>query len=281
MNTKLIIVEGLPGFGKSTTAKLINEILTDMKIEAELFLEGNLDHPADYDGVAYFSKSDFDQLINSNVENKELLSKRVIIEDDRVLIPYHKIRNQIGADFPNELFDLIVKRDIYELPLEQNQYLIENKWKKFAQNALNQNKITIFECCFIQNPITIGMIKYGAKQSTVLNYVKSLENAVNDLNPLLIYVDQKDLEFSFRKAVSERSKEWFDGFTNYYNNQGFGKENNVNGIEGTIEVLKTRKNIEDTIFDQLEIKKVKVDNSGYILDDYKSSLVDLIQEHLK
>ena len=45
MNAKLIIVEGLPGFGKSTTAKLINEILSQNKIEVELFLEGNLNHP--------------------------------------------------------------------------------------------------------------------------------------------------------------------------------------------------------------------------------------------
>ncbi len=68
LNTKLIIVEGLPGFGKSTTANLLYDILIEKNIDVELFLEGNLDHPADYEGVSCFNKSEFkSMLVNSGI----------------------------------------------------------------------------------------------------------------------------------------------------------------------------------------------------------------------
>lgn len=90
MNTKLIIVEGLPGFGKSTTAKLINEILSQNKSEVELFLEGNLNHPADYDGVSCFNKFEFDRLLYNSGDFKEVLLKRVLKKE--AIIYYHTER---------------------------------------------------------------------------------------------------------------------------------------------------------------------------------------------
>lgn len=53
MDSKLILIEGLPGSGKSTTARLVHEILMQKGIESELFCEGDLDHPADYESVAF------------------------------------------------------------------------------------------------------------------------------------------------------------------------------------------------------------------------------------
>lgn len=46
------------------------------------------------------------------------------------------------------------------------------------------------------------------------------------------------------KAISERSKEWIDGFTYYYTNQDYGLHNNLKGVEGVIEILKARNNFE-------------------------------------
>ncbi|WP_242303753.1 hypothetical protein [Bacillus cereus group sp. BfR-BA-01350] len=274
MNTKLIIVEGLPGFGKSTTAKLINEILNQNKIEVELFLEGNLNHPADYDGVSCFNKFEFDRLVSNSGDFKEVLLKRVLKKGSNYLLPYRKIKNEFGDQFSDELCNNISRNDIYELPFEKNVELITDKWQDFAEIALEDNKVYIFECCFIQNPLTIGMIKYGEQKEKIINYVMKVAKIIENLNPMLFYVEQDDLEFSFRKALKERNPEWSKGIVDYYTNQGYGKEHNHLGVEGAIKVLEARRDLELEIFDMLKMKKEKINNTKYEIDSYRSMLKD-------
>lgn len=274
MNTKLIIVEGLPGFGKSTTAQLINDILSQNKIEVELFLEGNLNHPADYDGVSCFNKFEFDRLLSNSGDFKEVLLKRVLKKGSNYLLPYRKIKNEFGDQFSDELFNDISRNDIYELPFDKNVELIADKWQDFAEIALEDDKVYIFECCFIQNPLTIGMIKYGEQKEKIINYVMKVAKIIENLNPMLFYVEQDDLEFSFRKALKERNPEWATGIVDYYTNQGYGKEHNHSGVEGAIKVLEARRNLELEIFDMLKMKKEKINNTKYEIDSYRSMLKD-------
>lgn len=273
MHTKLIIVEGLPGFDKSTTASLIHDSLRENNRNAELILEGNLDHPADYDGVACFNQMEFESLLLNSGDFKDIFTKRVEKKGNDYLLPYRKIMNEHGS-FSDELMNTIFKHDIYELPLDQNIELITDKWAEFAEQAFREDKTYIFECCFIQNPVTIGMVKYGEKQEKVMDYVLKLENIIERLNPVLFYVDQDDLEFSFRKAYKERPKEWSSGFIDYYTNQGYGKEHGYEGFEGTLKVLQARRAMEAEIVEALKINKVKVNNSGYEMEQYKSIILD-------
>ncbi|MGE1008530.1 hypothetical protein ACQGRT_14070 [Bacillus cereus] len=274
MNTKLIIVEGLPGFGKSTTAQLINDILSQNKIEVELFLEGNLNHPADYDGVSCFNKFEFDRLLSNSGDFKEVLLKRVLKKGSNYLLPYRKIKNEFGDQFSDELFNDISGNDIYELSFDKNVELIAGKWQNFAEIALEDDKVYIFECCFIQNPLTIGMIKYGEQKEKIINYVMKVAKIIENLNPMLFYVEQDNLEFSFRKALKERNPEWSTGIVDYYTNQGYGKEHNHSGVEGAIKVLEARRNLELEIFDMLKMKKEKINNTKYEIDSYRSMLKD-------
>ncbi|MED2982316.1 hypothetical protein P4311_12975 [Bacillus thuringiensis] len=274
MNTKLIIVEGLPGFGKSTTAKLINEILSQNKIEVELFLEGNLNHPADYDGVSCFNKFEFNRLLSNSGDFKEVLLKKVLKKGSNYLLPYRKMKNEFGDQFSDELFNIILKNDIYELPFDKNVELIADKWNDFTEIALEDNKVYIFECCFIQNPLTIGMIKYGEQKEKIINYVMKVAKIIENLNPMLLYVEQDNLEFSFRKALKERTPEWSIGIIDYYTNQDYGKEHHHSGVEGAIKVLEARRNLELEIFDMLKMKKETINNTKYEIDSYRSMLKD-------
>ncbi|MGZ9584467.1 hypothetical protein [Paenibacillus marinisediminis] len=280
MNSKLILVEGLPGFGKSTAARLVSEVLEEINAQPELVLEGDLDHPADYDGVAYFTK---EQLFHLDVKDSDLLSlimSSVIQQGEHYLLPYRKMIQKYGSDFPDDLYKQIAEYDVYELLLYQNMQLITSRWQQFAERALLEQKTYIFDCCFIQNPVTIAMIKYGASEKTVTQYVNQLASTIIKLNPLVIYIDQDDLEGSFKKAVIERPKEWSEGFIQYYTNQWYGQSRKYEGIEGTLQILKERYQVEMNIYDQLTIPKVKVNNSEYDRDRCKQELSKVIQAHL-
>jgi hypothetical protein len=279
MSSKLVLIEGLPGFGKTTTAQLVHEILTEMNIKSQLFLEGNLEHPADYDGVAFFKKNEFDELLSTHEKFRDLLSNSMIKQGNNYFLEYRKIKNEYGSSFPDELLNAVVKYDVYELSLDQNRKLIIERWKKFVESVLNGSDIFVFDCCFIQNPVTMGMIKYGAKKEDVISYVIELATIMEPLNPLLIYVEQNDLDCSFRKAVKERPKEWSEGFIDYYTNQGFGKKQGFNGLEGTLQVLKARRELEEEIFNGINIAKKKVNNSSYDINDYKQVLVGILSEY--
>jgi hypothetical protein len=277
MKTKLIIIEGLPGFGKSTTARQVYDLLVEMNVDAELYLEGDLNHPADYDRVACFTKEEFERLLIQHSDLENTIKNHITVKDGKYLLSYGKMKYDSGIVFPDPLLTSVFERDIYELPLDRNIELITKKWADFARQAFQGNKVYIFECCFIQNPVTIGMVKYNAKREKVIDYVLRLEEIIEKLNPTLIYVEQDDLDFSFKKAIRERPKEWYEGFVEYYTEQGFGKEQKYKGLEGTINVLRERHILETEIFNKLNINKFKVNNSSYDMDVYKQRLLAMLQ----
>ncbi|MCM3706100.1 hypothetical protein M3205_10145 [Cytobacillus firmus] len=275
MDTKLILIEGLPGSGKSTTAELVHNILRKNGIEADVYYEGDLDHPADFESVAYFTNEEWHLLLEEFSSFRERFAAKSISEDNGFLLPYKKL----GSDIPDAFYEIAFKHDIYELPFEQNIRLITQKWTRFARQAENSKKVHIFECCFIQNPITIGMIKYGAPQTKILDYVLALENSVKKLNPMLIYINQDNVDYSFKKAVKERPKSWSEGFINYYTQQVYGKQNHLSGEEGTIKVLKARRKAEEEILKRLSIRKAVINNSAYDELSHETALENILNTH--
>lgn len=280
MATKLIIVEGLPGAGKSTTAQKVYDILKDKGIPSELYFEGNYNHPADFDGVAYFNSEDFNILKRNHSTSIDVLNKIKIKYNNGYIIPYRKAIEEQQISFEHELFNDITKNDIYELPIDIHKELILNRWNDFVNNYITKDKVVIFECCFIQNPITVSMIKNNSPKEITMSYINSLAEIIMPLEPVLLYVVQDSIEESFNRAIRERPKEWIDGFTYYYTNQGYGLYNNLKGLDGVMEILKERSRLEREIYDSLKLIKYKINNSAFNLDLLKERIKFIIESHL-
>lgn len=277
MRPQLILVEGLSGAGKSTVAHMIHEVLEERKVPNRLVLEGDLDHPADYEGVAYYSIDQYEQLLQKQPQSAALLQAYSQHRDDGVLLYYRKLKTKAGDAISEELLQQIVEHDVYELLLHQNRRLITEKWQQFAKQAAVEPQTWIFECCFMQNPITIGKLLYNASNVAVTSYVNQLAQIVEPLHPLLIYVDQENVGGSFRKAAAERPQEWLEHFISYYTGFGIGKEINAEGMEGAIQVLERRKQLELQIYDQLAMNKVKLHITPSQREYTKSQLRSILE----
>lgn len=280
MTVKLIMVDGLPGSGKSTTAQTVYDVLKAKNIDVELYSEGNYNHPADFDGVAYFDNDKFDKLKERHIRSNELLNKIKIKNNNGYLIPYRKAMEEDKVSFQKELLKDITKNDVYEVPLDIHIELILNRWDEFAKKYINGDKVVIFDCCFIQNPVTVTMIRNNSPKEVTKNYINELSNRIKGLNPILIYVDQDNIKESFNKVIGERPKEWFDGFTYYYTNNGYGQANNLKGLDGVLKVLEERNKLEREIYDELKITKYKINNSSFNMDLLKEKVLKVIENNL-
>ena len=69
----LVLIEGIMGAGKTTTAQFVDETLQRLGLETKVYLEGNLDHPADYDGVAVVDEHELEAICQAYPEYAETL----------------------------------------------------------------------------------------------------------------------------------------------------------------------------------------------------------------
>jgi len=275
--TRLFIVEGLPGSGKTTTAEALTHLLQEQQPDTHLHIEGDLNHPADYESVAYLTLSEWVNFQNKYASLDVLRFTEVF--NDYVLISYRQWKSE--QDVPEAALTFLQARDIYELPFELHQSLIFKKWEEFVAQALTTDTTYVFECCFLQNPLTMGLIKYDLPEAALRAYIERLVAIIAPLQPVLVYVDQPDVERSFRKALKERPTEWADGFVSYYTEQAYGVNHSLSGVEGTIAILRGRKALEHQLLKTLPFRVEVFGNEEFSVKARQAWVKQLIQSTVR
>lgn len=263
MEHRLVIVEGLPCSGKSTTSRFVSEVLSES--HRVVFVdEGSGDHPADYEFSAYLSA---EELCGFSAEQQALITAHARQSCSGVVVPL--------SEFTGELFDRLLEHKIYDmLPWEQERPVMLDKWRSFCDSA-DKDAVYVFNCVLLQNPMCETMMRFGFSQHQSFQYISEIAEMTEPLSPLVIYLRTADIAAAVKKAASEREG-WLDAVIDYHVNGAYGRSVGAVGFDGYIACLEERQRRELAVLSQLSVRSVVLDDPSADWDGAYKRLRDLI-----
>jgi hypothetical protein len=260
MRTKLVIVEGIPGSGKTTTAQFVRDWYDQQGAIPHLYLEGDLNHPADYESVACLDQNEYTGLIARHGEQKALLEHSVDVKGHDSFFSYRKLKNEYGDQVPEALLTELARYDVYELPLEKYTRLIMDRWAEFLSRSVGQDEVYIFECCFLQNPLTTLIGRHNSDISAAQATIAQLARLIERFYPVLIYLKPGNVRETLSRVAQTRPQTWVDFLIFYFTRQGYGQAHGLQGFDGVVQFYEMRQAIELDISTRLAWPKLLIDN---------------------
>jgi hypothetical protein len=255
---RLVLVEGLPGSGKTTTGRFIEGWARARNLSPQYFGEGRADHPADFEAVAVLSDADLRQVRRAFPGEADSLMDAAERRDD-----YWIVRERERATWPADLRTFLRTRDGYdgEVTPEVHRRALLDSWQRFAKTTASDPSLYVFECVFIQNPVCSLLARFNQPAAVVEEHICDLASAVADMDPLLVYLDAGDPEPVLSAAAAERPAAWLDFVIGYHTEQGYGRAHGLRGFDGLVEFMRTRRELELLMLQRLPIRTHLIDVS--------------------
>lgn len=276
MKTKLILVEGIPGSGKSTFARKIAEYYRVGNITVNLFIEGEA-HPADLGWNACVPAGQYEKMVNKYSVLRGEIRRNMRIEGGYAIVAYTQVK---GA--PKEFYKDMEAYEVYDGRVSDDVFfnLHYNRWRSFGENALANDDLNIFECAFMQNHVNELLFWRDADMKTIIEHHNKLIATVESLSPVLIYLSQPDIRETILRIAKERvspdSDNWIDRCIAYCESSPFGKKHGIKGFEGAMQFFEIRKRLEMEILDQLSIPRTIVENPDFNWDDVWTKIAEYL-----
>lgn len=280
MKNRLILVEGIPGSGKTTISKKIKNHLVSKGLEVLLYNEGDM-HPADMAWNALLNMDEYNNIIDEYKTHEKIIKENSIFEDDYVILAYTKLgfhRKQ------NKLMNFLEEREIYDGRVSADTFkqIHLKRWKKFGEEMKeNKNKIVIFECSFLQNHVNELLAIHDKDFDYIRDYLNELIGTVTELKPKLIYLNQASIKETINRVSKERVSHnkdmypgWLETSIEYFKNSSYGKRNNINGFDGLIRYFEKRQEIELGIIKSLALDKLIIYNKNYDYENIENTIIN-------
>lgn len=272
---KLVLFEGIPGSGKTTTSKLYYELLLEKGCKVKHFSEGDL-HPVDLSWQSVLSIKEYNDLLRGFSEFKDVLCSNTAIEDNYAITAYTKL----NISRESELYKYLDSHEVYNTSADLKAFksVHLSRWKKFIE-TIDENTIYIFECVLLQNHITQLMFEYEATEAEITEYFHDFINVIKSTNPIVHYLSPVDVDKAIRHVAKirrpeyqQRNNVWIDRVLEYVKTSPYGRTNDIVDLDGYIEFSRQRQELEKRIMKIWDIDVNVIEHDGLNWNDVLSNI---------
>ncbi len=273
--SRLFMVEGLPGTGKSTNSFKLYMRLIQNGEKVRWIHEVSQPHPTVFFTEAVFTKNEYRLFLKKYPQVAEKLNSIADFRLSTVGIDFETISRKFTGSEKETWYQELLKYDIMNSSLEKYEGIAIDKWKCFAWKAMkNKDEIVVMDSSIFQYQIFTYLLK-NAKVERVVNFVKKVGEIIKPLRPSLVYLYRDNVEDAIAFLRKERGDEslrkiWErDRAQPYY-------ENKTKDVSAYYDFLRDYFKYTISLFKCLECNKIALDISEQDWEKYEVLILDFL-----
>ncbi|SCX17190.1 hypothetical protein SAMN02910339_02397 [Lachnospiraceae bacterium YSD2013] len=276
MKNRLIMLEGLPGTGKSTNSfKLYEQLILGGK-KVRWIHEVSQPHPVLFFTESCMTKEEYRDFKKKYPEVAALLDEVAEVRETTVGIDQETVGRRAQDAKEQAWYQELLKYDAFPTSLDRYEFRALEKWAAFARNAAkDEDTIFILDSSFFQYQIFTYLLK-AASYERLEEFVSKIAECIEPLNPLLIYLYREHTEDSIAFMKEQRGEQalvstWErDKGEPYYQS----KQKDVTAF---YDFLKDYAKSAESLFETLKFDKRKIEISANNWKAYEDEMLGLLE----
>lgn len=274
-NTRLILLEGLPGTGKSTNAYFLLMQLERQGKTVKWIHEVAQPHPVLFFSEAGLTYEEYHSFLKAYPHSEAILNQIAVFRKSTVGIDLLALewnnRNDIGT---NALYALR-EFDVWNFPLKKYADVALEKWSYFTERALKrEDEVYILDSGMFQYQIFTYLLK-NAPYQAVKQFIQRLMEIVKPLNPNLVYFYRENTCDTIGFLENLRGKRFLDGIWERDKAQPYYRDKPT-GAKGHKRFLMDYANVANQLFAVADCRKISVEITNQDWKIYENEILSFL-----
>lgn len=274
IDNRIILLEGLPGTGKTTNSYKLYEQLVRNGHPVRWLHEVSQPHPTLFFLEACLTKDEYRVFTEKYPEVADMLSSIAEIRATTVGIDYLTAARKLPGQEQNAWYQELLQHDVMEFPLDRYEKVAYEKWEAFVKTAFQDDTIYILDSSIFQYQIFTYLLN-GEKYTRLAGFVNSIMDMLRPLCPALIYLYRENTKDSIdfiekQRGINDLESTWKrDKDRPYYRN----KQQDVTAF---FDFLRDYADFASRLYDGSECEKLKIEITAQNWSLYEMQMLQFL-----